>query len=229
MRNASSLSVRETLVTAAIVPFLLFAYDRLVIGGEPADRRRRMLSVHLPAMAFVTVAGCVRLAVFLRVEASGLESLWRNALVEAGVVWRYVALLILPVGPVPQYEIAAGIINRLRIDCKHLITFNMDEYADENGQTAPADWAGSFATAMWEGCFSKIDPDLRPPEENIHFPNTDNIGEYSDMIAATGGADCCYGGIGWCGHCQLGPHLICRDGPVFPYPAVRDLMTVWEL
>ncbi len=36
-------------------------------------------------------------------------------------------------------------------------------------------------------------------------------------------------GIGWCGHCQLGPHLICRDGPVFPYPAVRDLMSVWEL
>jgi len=36
-------------------------------------------------------------------------------------------------------------------------------------------------------------------------------------------------GIGWCGHCQLGPHLICRDGPVFPYPEVRDLMTVWEL
>ncbi|WP_299392808.1 FAD/NAD(P)-binding protein [Pelagibius sp.] len=36
-------------------------------------------------------------------------------------------------------------------------------------------------------------------------------------------------GIGWCGHCQLGPHLLCRDGPVFAYPAVRDLMTVWEL
>ncbi len=36
-------------------------------------------------------------------------------------------------------------------------------------------------------------------------------------------------GIGWCGHCQLGPHLICRDGPVFSYPAVRDLMAVAEL
>jgi anaerobic sulfite reductase subunit B len=24
-------------------------------------------------------------------------------------------------------------------------------------------------------------------------------------------------GIGWCGHCQLGPLLICRDGPVFTY------------
>lgn len=36
-------------------------------------------------------------------------------------------------------------------------------------------------------------------------------------------------GIGWCGHCQLGPHLICRDGPVLSYPAVRELMAVWEL
>jgi NAD(P)H-flavin reductase len=24
-------------------------------------------------------------------------------------------------------------------------------------------------------------------------------------------------GVGWCGHCQLGPLLICRDGPVFTY------------
>jgi NAD(P)H-flavin reductase len=24
-------------------------------------------------------------------------------------------------------------------------------------------------------------------------------------------------GIGWCGHCQLGPVLLCRDGPVIAY------------
>lgn len=36
-------------------------------------------------------------------------------------------------------------------------------------------------------------------------------------------------GVGWCGHCQLGPHLLCRDGPVFAYPAVRDLMRIREL
>jgi len=110
---------------------------------------------------------------------------------------------ILPVGPVPQYAIAAEIINRLRIDCKHLVTFNMDEYADENGQTAPPEWEGSFATAMWANFFGRIDPELRPLEENIHFPNSDNIDHYSDMIveATDGkGADCCYGGIGWCGH-----------------------------
>ncbi|MCD6359478.1 MAG: hypothetical protein J7M38_01355 [Armatimonadetes bacterium] len=109
-------------------------------------------------------------------------------------------VLILPVGPVPQFAVAARIINELKIDCSHLVTFNMDEYADENGQTAPADWEGSFATAMWANFFGRIDEKLRPPDENIHFPNSDNINDYSKMIADRGGADCCYGGIGWCGH-----------------------------
>jgi NAD(P)H-flavin reductase len=36
-------------------------------------------------------------------------------------------------------------------------------------------------------------------------------------------------GVGHCGHCQLGPVLICRDGPVFPYPEVERLMAVREL
>ncbi|MBK1692751.1 FAD/NAD(P)-binding protein [Ectothiorhodospira mobilis] len=29
-------------------------------------------------------------------------------------------------------------------------------------------------------------------------------------------------GIGHCGHCQVGPHFICQDGPVFPYPGIAD-------
>jgi NAD(P)H-flavin reductase len=32
--------------------------------------------------------------------------------------------------------------------------------------------------------------------------------------------------LGICGHCQLGPHFLCRNGPVFAYPEVeRFLMT----
>jgi NAD(P)H-flavin reductase len=27
-------------------------------------------------------------------------------------------------------------------------------------------------------------------------------------------------GVAWCGHCQLGPFLLCRDGPVLPYAGV---------
>ena len=109
-------------------------------------------------------------------------------------------VLILPVGPVPQYNILADMINTLGIDCKHVHTFNMDEYADQDGNTGPPDWEGSFATAMWDNMLGKIEPKYRPPKKQIHFPNTGNVKRYSRMIADMGGADCCYGGIGWCGH-----------------------------
>lgn len=36
-------------------------------------------------------------------------------------------------------------------------------------------------------------------------------------------------GLGLCGHCQWGPHFVCKDGPVFRYDAVADLFTVREL
>ena len=36
-------------------------------------------------------------------------------------------------------------------------------------------------------------------------------------------------GVGFCGHCQVGPHFICKDGPVFRYDRVEDLMRVAEI
>jgi NAD(P)H-flavin reductase len=36
-------------------------------------------------------------------------------------------------------------------------------------------------------------------------------------------------GIGWCGHCQLGPLLLCRDGPVVGYDVAEPLLAVQEL
>jgi NAD(P)H-flavin reductase len=36
-------------------------------------------------------------------------------------------------------------------------------------------------------------------------------------------------GIGWCGHCQLGPLLLCRDGPVVGYDVAEPLLRVREL
>jgi NAD(P)H-flavin reductase len=36
-------------------------------------------------------------------------------------------------------------------------------------------------------------------------------------------------GIGWCGHCQLGPLLLCRDGPVVGYDVAGPLLKVKEL
>jgi NAD(P)H-flavin reductase len=36
-------------------------------------------------------------------------------------------------------------------------------------------------------------------------------------------------GIGLCGHCQLGPLLVCRDGPVVDYELARPLLATREL
>ncbi|HSV32361.1 MAG TPA: hypothetical protein VLH40_10150 [Atribacteraceae bacterium] len=109
-------------------------------------------------------------------------------------------VLILPVGPMPQYAYASTIINELRISLSHLHTFNMDEYADEAGNSAPVDWPGSFQKAMWENFFYRIDPEFRPPASQIHFPTKEALPDYGKMIDDLGGADCCYGGVGWCAH-----------------------------
>ena len=133
---------------------------------------------------------------------------------------------ILPVGPVPQYIEAAKIINAEGLSLDHLVTFNMDEYADENGRTAPAEWEGSFATAMWENLFERINPELRPKQQNIHFPNSDNVNDYSKLIEDEGNADICYGGIGWSGHIafwepQLGAEF---NGDLDAYKAAGSRM-----
>jgi NAD(P)H-flavin reductase len=36
-------------------------------------------------------------------------------------------------------------------------------------------------------------------------------------------------GLGHCGHCQLGPTLICRDGPIYRYDELKTLTAVREL
>jgi NAD(P)H-flavin reductase len=36
-------------------------------------------------------------------------------------------------------------------------------------------------------------------------------------------------GVGWCGHCQVGPLLLCRDGPVVGYDVARPLLDVEQL
>lgn len=35
--------------------------------------------------------------------------------------------------------------------------------------------------------------------------------------------------VGFCGHCQLGPTFICKDGPVYPLPRLRPLLDRKEL
>ena len=36
-------------------------------------------------------------------------------------------------------------------------------------------------------------------------------------------------GIGHCGHCQLGPTLVCRDGPVYRWSELAPWLAIREL
>jgi len=102
--------------------------------------------------------------------------------------------------PWPSYEKVARLINEHRISCRHLHTFNMDEYANEHGDIAPESWPFGFGHAFKKFFYAKIDADLRPPENQVHGLSNDNIGHYGKMLADLGGADICYSGPGWTGH-----------------------------
>lgn len=35
--------------------------------------------------------------------------------------------------------------------------------------------------------------------------------------------------VGFCGHCQLGPYFVCKDGPVFPFTRIKPYLDQYEL
>ena len=122
-------------------------------------------------------------------------------------------VLILP-NPNRGYRKVAHMINRFRVKCDHLHTFIMDEWADDEGNVAPESYPQSFMRAFKLHFFQQIDPELRPPEEQMHGPTTKNINDYGAMIVDMGGADACYSGPGWTGHVAF----IEPDAPEFDAP-----------
>ena len=108
-------------------------------------------------------------------------------------------VLILP-NPHPQYSKIAFLINQFRVDCRRLHIFNMDEWADEEGNEAPESWPNGLMNGMLRYFYTQVDEKLRPPRSQIHGPNRKNYRDYGKMIQDEGGADLCDGGIGWSGH-----------------------------
>ena len=108
-------------------------------------------------------------------------------------------VMILP-QPWPLYKQVASMINRSRINCKNLYTFNMDEYADEKGNIAPESWPLGFTHALKKYFYNELDENLRPPENQMIGFTNENFKDYGKMIADLGHADISYFGPGWTGH-----------------------------
>jgi len=108
--------------------------------------------------------------------------------------------LILPVGPVAQYPILVDITNRERLSWRSVHIFQMDEWLDWQARPIGVDHPLSFEGFMRRELIARIDADLRPLESNYHVPHPFRPDEISERLAAVGGADVCYGGIGYHGH-----------------------------
>ena len=122
-------------------------------------------------------------------------------------------VMIMP-NPWPMYRRIAYLINKYRVNCRKLYTFNMDEYANEHGRIAPETWPYGFGYAFKRFFYSEIEPALRPPADHIHIFTNQNLKDYGKMLADLGGADICYSGPGWTGHLAF----IEPDAPEFKAP-----------
>ena len=122
-------------------------------------------------------------------------------------------VLILP-NPTHSYKKVAYLINKFGVSCKKLYTFNMDEYADEDGNIAPETFPQGFMRAAKKYFYCKIDKELRPPENQIIGFTNKNLKDYGKMLEDLGGADVCYSGPGWTGHLAF----IEPDAPEFEAP-----------
>jgi glucosamine-6-phosphate deaminase len=129
-------------------------------------------------------------------------------------------VLIMP-NPWPSYAKVAHLINKFRVNCRHVHTFNMDEYANEHGDIAPETWPLGFAYAFKKYFWSQIDPKLRPPEKQVHGLSNKNLRDYGQMLADLGGADICYSGPGWTGHLAF----IEPDAPEFAAANLKEWKT----
>jgi len=108
-------------------------------------------------------------------------------------------MVIGPVGPL-NYSHWAELMNREQTNGAHLVTVNMDEYVEENGELVDESHPLSFRRFMKETLFDRLKGEARVPAENIHFPSPTSPELTTQLIEAHGGADLCYGGMGVTGH-----------------------------
>jgi len=108
--------------------------------------------------------------------------------------------LILPVGPVAQYPILVEMTNRERLSWRNVHIFQMDEWLDWQGRPIPQDHSLSFTGFLKRELVGKIDAELRPPDSHHHWPDPFAPDRISEELERAGGAEVCYGGIGYHGH-----------------------------
>ncbi len=92
-------------------------------------------------------------------------------------------ILILPVGPMGMYKWAVFFLKQWNVDCKHVYGFNMDEWADAEGNTLPATDPAAFQNAMIDAFYGPLG-ELSVPESQRNFATRENLPTYPTKIKA---------------------------------------------
>src|SRR4051812_32906827 len=103
---------------------------------------------------------------FYLAEALEYVTAWRQATADTPVG------ICGPIGPTEQLPLVARLVNELGIPLHDAHFWGMDEWVIDGREAGP-DHPLSFEKADRELCFTRVRPDLRLPESNLHFPKAD--------------------------------------------------------
>lgn len=110
-------------------------------------------------------------------------------------------VFIVPVGPVGQFQLWAARCNAEGVSLADLVVVNMDEYLERDGRGfIPTSDPLSFRAHMERNFYARLNPAYAPPPEARHFPDPRRPEATGALIAAHGGVDACFGGVGITGH-----------------------------
>ena len=107
-------------------------------------------------------------------------------------------VMIMP-NPCPAYRQVAYMLHELKVNCRNVKFYMMDEWADEDGNIAPLSYKAGFGNAFYRFMVSNI-LDLGFKEENFIYHSNKTTPDFSKMLEQDGEADIIYSGPGWPGH-----------------------------
>ena len=107
-------------------------------------------------------------------------------------------IMIMP-NPNTGYRQVAYWLHQLKVNCRNVKFYMMDEWADEDGNIAPLSYKDGFGNAFYRFMVSNI-LDLGFKEENFIYHSNKTTPDYSKMLEQDGEADAVYSGPGWPGH-----------------------------
>ena len=88
---------------------------------------------------------------------------------------------ILPVGPMGMYKWAVYFLKEWNVSCKNVWCFNMDEWADAEGNTITGE--ASFQNAMETAFYNPLG-ELTVPKDHRNFATKQNLPTYPEKISA---------------------------------------------